>query len=453
MKGFARILLYYFTWRSVISGMVVGGALLMVAALNALLLSPYVAFTISVLSFMGLLVAPFLSASLALRHIISSRSLGLIPYFALKAGLALLLLTLLTSAFLPMMGWLAGRPLMTLSWAPKLFVIASLFCALMQLLLPSRFLMVGFSVLPFAVVLLVNRFGLSLAALADNKNVVLAAVLLCLAGWAYALKLLAQQRGFKPVLTATSTNFSNYNTMEGFGDMLGINLQGTATAAASLLFAYPASVPVRLFNVGFFVAFSPLLGTWMISLMPTGAGKIALPLVPAFLLMSFFCGCICCWDLGELGARARLLWLRLPGERSRIWRKLEQELWMNFALLAGVLVLIVASVLLINPHQAYLPYYFMIIMACAFFDSYLNLCARLYQWPSLVQALVLLVSLGSIIVAVFYSLRFPEFSVLNLLAAGLLLLALLFRSLAKLRFSSVDWLVLKHEISRRVAQS
>ncbi|MES2606047.1 MAG: hypothetical protein V4603_14010, partial [Pseudomonadota bacterium] len=127
MKGFGLILLYFFTWRSVLTGSVLAGVLLLVLALNALLLSPYTAFSIALLAFVAMLIVPLLSSSAALRHLISSRSLCIIPHFAFKAGCALFLLTLLTAGFLPLVSWVLGLPGMALRAGPLIFVIASLY--------------------------------------------------------------------------------------------------------------------------------------------------------------------------------------------------------------------------------------------------------------------------------------------------------------------------------------
>ncbi|MES2606048.1 MAG: hypothetical protein V4603_14015 [Pseudomonadota bacterium] len=172
-----------------------------------------------------------------------------------------------------------------------------------------------------------------------------------------------------------------------------------------------------------------------------------------FLLISLFCGCISCWAFGEIGARARLLWLRLPGQRSSIWQKLEQELWVNFALLGGIALLNVVAALVLQPEQDHLQHYLFIIVLCAAYDSYVNLCARLYQWPSVVQAIVMLASISAIVAAVYYGIRYPALNAMSILELVLLAMTLLLRTLAKWRFNSVDWLILKHAISKRVAQA
>ncbi len=404
MKGFLRILLYFFTWQSIIIGALVFGALMLVLALNVLLLSPYAAFSISLLAFLGLLVVPYISSAPALRCLISSRNLCIIPHFSLKAGLALFLLTLLTAAFLPLAAWVVAQPDITFWLGPKIFIIASLYCALMQLVLPSQRSIGVFSFFPFVLMLVRKYFGLSLLALAANNTIVSAATVLTLLGWAYGLWILAHQQTFKPAYKSGDTAFSQHNALQGAGQFLGLTLSRHIPAAASLLFAYPASLPVRVINVGAWIVMWPLVCTVMMSLLtPAVNGTPVFAALPIFLGMSFFMGCLCFISVGELGARARLLWLRLPGGRSQVWRKLELELWTNLGLLTAILLVNVMVVLLISPDQAYLQHYVLLLLACACYDSYRTLCSRLYQWSSLVQALVMIVSLVSIIAAVVYS--------------------------------------------------
>lgn len=454
MRGFARILLYFFTWRSVITGAVAVGAALLVLALNALLLSPYTAFSIALLAFVFLLVLPYLSAPIALRQMISSRSLAIIPYFALKAGFALLMLTVLLAGFLPLIGWLLDLAFINLWFGLLLFIIASLYTLATQLILPSKHSVIIFSLLPIGIVTLLNLSGDSLATLARDGDVVATVAAVVWLGWAYCLWVLTRQQAFAPAAQPADTALTQNHTLKSAGSFAGWDLEGKLSAVGSLLFAYPASLPLRLINLGSYVLFFPLLSVGIMMLTTAGEpGALVVSHLQTFLLTSLFCGCISCYAFGEIGARARLLWLRLPGQRSNLWHKLERELWLNFFVLGAFALLIALAARLIEPTQEYLPHYVLILVAFASYDSYLNLCARLFQWPSVVQAIVMIASIGTVVAAIYFSVRFPEPGVLVVLEIAMLLLTLALRQSAKWRFNSVDWLVLKHAISKRVAQT
>jgi hypothetical protein len=408
----------------------------------------------SLLAYMGLLVVPFLSAPRALRVIIGSRALALVPGLPLMTGTALLLLTLLTAAFLPLCGWLPGHPGTTFWFGPKIFIIASLYAGLMQVLLTSRYMMLGFSLVPFLVLLVIGSFKDALLRLAASNSGISLLALLTLALWLCALWILARKRNFKPAHVGTETGYEQGVNMERIPALLGLKNDSSRSPAGSLLFAYPASLSLRLFNIANMVLISPLVSVLMLQLMNlVGASEMPISGMQMFLGMSLFTGCVGCWVYGETGARARLLWLRLAGDRTRVWEKLEQELWINF-LLKGALTVLLAAVIAATGALApvLLLHYPLIIFACSLYDTYLNLCARLYQWSSLTQALVMVASIGATVAAIVYGLWLADVGVVLLLELCLLLSSALFRMVAKQRFNRVDWQVLRHAISKR-AQS
>jgi hypothetical protein len=446
----ALLLLYFFTWRSVLTGSAVLGLVLFAFALNALAQSPYSAYALALLAFVGLAV-PYLSAAFALRKLISSRSLGITPHLPLRVGIVMLLLTLLTAAYVPFVAWLCGIPTITFWLGLRIFVVASLYTALVQLLLPSRHAVFCLSLFPFAFLILVKQAEGIVARLLTDDGLTLWLALLTIVIWLYVLSVLARNTAFKPAWSTAMTDYTVNNWIQGTSDWRWFKLGTHAPAAGTLLLAYPASVAVRLVNIGGWIMFWPLVSVLVIWNLDLAEGLFSGQSagIDMFLLYSLLCGCLSCWSYGEVGARARLLWLRTGSDRTSIWKKLERELWINFALLLGVAVTVAVIVAMIGYDNANLWHYPLIIIAFALFDGYRSLCARLYAWPSLVEAMVMLLATAILGVTIIFSLGNTALSLLPALELGLLALAALFRFSARARFTNVDWQVLKLAVSKR----
>jgi hypothetical protein len=223
---------------------------------------------------------------------------------------------------------------------------------------------------------------------------------------------------------------------------------------ASLLLGYPANLRSRALNLVFLIVVNPLLSVALVEFMGrSNDNGVPLSASELFLAMSLFTSFVTgsiAW--AETGARARLLWLRIPGARAKVWEKLESELWNYFVLLLAVTVAIVAAVLLLGEGSMLLVHYVLTLFTLTFYQRYLPLAARLNGWGSLTQALVLIASVAAIAATIVYSLSVANFNLAFLLELCLLLLGVLFRALAKFGFNRVDWQVLRHTLSKRAME-
>ncbi len=455
MKAFGMLLLYFFTWRTVIIGSVFVGAALLALASSIFVFSSNGATAAMMLAFIFLLAVPYLSAPFALRIIISNRRLAIVPGLPLRAGLALFLLALLTAAFIPLTAWLLGGPA-TIFWlGPEIFVIASLYAMVMQLLVTSRYMLVAVNWLPIVLIVLVTLFGEQLVALAKSGLGVTLLASLALAAWIYALVVLARRRNFKPRHIPEEGNIDR-EIAAGISSWLGHSLDRNVSRTASLLFGYPASLRSRVTSILMALVFNPLIAVLLMLFMSRsqgGPGFMPLGATEMFLAMSMLTSFVTTSiHATETGARARLLWLRLPGARAKIWEKVESELWINFLLQLGLATVIAIALTLYGKGSMLLVHYVLLVFALPLYQNYLTLCARLNRWTSLTQALVMIGSLGSIVVAIVYALRVANFNVGLFAELCLLVLSVVFRTYAKFGFNRVDWQVLRHTVSKRAAE-
>ena len=459
MKSYGMILFYLFTWRTAIIVAMSLGLLLLVVALVSLALNFYfAAFALAVVAFLPLVGVPYLSAAPAMRKLISNRCLSMMPNFALRVGIVLLVLTITTAGFLPFIGWLFGMPGMTFAFALKLFIITSLYTGLTQLVLTSRYAFVGFNLAPFLILFLLNRFDETLWRLYNNDSVIVIMATIAIALWLFALWILAHKRTFKPAFASSSGESSLTRWMYDSRLLQRFELGTEASPAGSLLLSYPATISMRIIHTAYMLIASPLrfAGTWIL-FSPKRAAN-GPELLALFLLSSLFTGCIYSWTYGEIGARARLIWLRIGGSRNLVWRQLEMQLWINIALLSCLALgiglissLLGETGLLHHPIliKIGLLHYPLLIIACAFYDGYYNLCARVYGLSSLSQALVMLPSLGLVIATVIATIKNPELNLLFVIESGMALLAVMFRALSKFRFSQVDWQMLRPAMNKQ----
>ena len=270
--------------------------------------------------------------------------------------------------------------------ALKLFIITSVYTGLVQLLLPSQHALMAFSPGPFLILFLLNRFDETLWRLYNN---------------------------------------------DGFIVML----------------AYPATISIRLVNIAYVLIVSPLVCAILLKLVSGKQAANAPDFFNLFLLSSLCTGCISSWAYGEIGARARLIWLRIGGSRGLVWRQMEVQLCINIVLLSCLTLGVVLISTLLG--KTGLMHYPLLIVACAFYDGYRNLCARVYGWSSPSQALLMLASFGVVVVTVIATFRNPELNLLFVIEIGMMAMAVLFRALSKIRFSHVDWQVVKPVLNKR----
>lgn len=411
--------------------------------------SPLFAFGVGIYLWICVLFLPYIIAPPMLRSLLGQRRLGLVPGFAFNCGLLLLLMVLALSAA-PLLAWLAGIPNTSLLGL-RVFIAASAYTGLLMLILPSRHAPALFATLPIMIFLGLRLLAPRLLPLWFNPALLLVLFAVAVAGWALWLLRLRGPHQLAPV----QQQFSG-SAVAGRDYQQALQLQPwlyrfhRPPAAPSLLLGHPAGWGGRALQIAHLVLMSPLLCTAMIWLMGNADDGAQAPLKLFFL---FHLGMIAfvTFSWGELPARARLLWLRLDGDRRAQWAFLERQLWCSYAVMTGITLTLLLTATLLTDMVSTWPWA-VLALAASLHNGYFGVLQRLRGWSGWTQLLYLLLTSGIIgaCTALAYGLQFAQ----PALAAVPVLLALtwLYRHLAAARFATVDWLKLKPaRLSRNTA--
>lgn len=411
--------------------------------------TPVLGFGIGLLACGFSLGLPFLVAPMLLRGMLGQRSLALAPGFAFNCGLLLLLWTLVLAALPLLVAWLCRIPVGGLLGL-RVFLVLSGYVALMTWMLGSPRVQLLFSVVPLLLFLGVQAFAARLAPLWYSPGALLVLGGGALAGWISWLWRLHGRHHFSRLPSHFN---SGLNPGQDYRQLLGgqrwMFVLRRFPAAATLLLGHPGSWAGRFLQYGQMVLLTPLLCSTMLWFIERGGpGKAFLPLLLLFNLGTLT---FTPFVFGELAARARCLWLRVDGDRSQLWRFVEQQLLRNYVVLYGISIALATGVLLVHPALgAHWPWA-VLVLAASLHNGYFSLMARLQHWGWGQLLYMLPVCGGSaalLALALTRGLPYPAL----LPVAPLLLLAWLSRQRAARAFRHVDWLGLKPaRLSRNTA--
>ena len=440
MRGMFFVFLAFFLWLRPLGWIATLGLALAVLALSVTRVDPDLSFGLALWGGLGLLLLPFLLAPVAFRGLVANLRLSLLPNFHLRAGLALLLLTLLVSAWLPLAGLYAGASLHPLLF-PRLFIGASVYVGLMQVFLPSRHIVAIFTFLPFLIIIVLTWFGKALVPLLFEPAFVMAGLPLCAAGWAWGLRTLHRRNLFRPVYQTGSNDDWLYFDF-GWSNRHGLGK--VRSPAGTLLLGYPDGIVSRLLRILNFTLVSPLVCIAFLYLIGPAEQRednpVMADLPSAFLGFCLFSALLCTWNYGEMAARCRMLWLRLGSGRSEQWRVMEGTIWLNLALLYSSAGLIALLLWLLFPMPAEYPLHFIaFLVSRTLFDVYYNLFARVQNWPKAFSGLLGLLSGVVALLVIGFAAASNNASLLVALEALQFVLAAVFRRAALREFQCIDW--------------
>lgn len=431
------LLRHLLCWQRVLHWLVMMGlAALALSPLVALLIDSHTAFGVFIYGYVAALALPLLAAPVAFRQLIGSRRLALVPHLPLQSGIAWLILTMLAAVGPALGGLLYWPGSIHPQFVPRMFIVASLYAALLQWALCSRYLVFLLSVGPFVLFFLLLRVGPLLVA----PSATWATAGLCLAGWIGALQILRTRSDFRP-LTKVPLGSTDYLWGTMGWQLLSPGFIGRMrSASGTLLLGYPDGISGRLWFQFVNIILSPLLGVGLLYLVGFSNFQNPPNLFFFYLLFSMISAIAHSLANGELAARSRLLWLRHGGPRNEQWRLVDHTLLGNMLLLALLLLpqTLIGHFVLTAMENFSLLDYLLGTLSCYLLGSYFSLAARIYQW-SLVAQFLIIVVLGPG-VAVSYN---QDAVPLLLLFPAVTMVALLFRSLARRRFLEVDWLQVK----------
>lgn len=440
MKACLSLLYYMLTWLRPLAWLQwIGIALLGASILAALLGYATPAFGLSIYAFVTLLALPYLLAWYPFRVMLGSRRLALLPAFRLQLWAALLLFTLLLALFLPLASMLFLPGSVPPRAALMLFLAATLYCFTLQWIVVSPYSALLFGLgIPVAIFFLIKAAPLLFLVFVRDANLpplLLAAVL----GWGLALRLMLQRPGFAAP-HKTPWHPREY-VWDGRSDLLGIlfgNYLGPVKSAeGTLLLGTPDGFSGRYFMTLNIVCLSPAMGALLVYLLnfDEPENNTSAALASVFLIFSLTTCLIGGFGGGENASRARLIWLRLGGDRKSCWRRLERRIYADAGLLALVVLPITGVALMFFDTTSFDPFtYCLVALVGNVLCNYFGLAARLRQWTVLLQILVagtatLALVIGSVLEIL------PRSAVIALMLG----LTLLFRQYALQCFGGVDW--------------
>lgn len=454
MKGTLFVFLAFFLWQRPLRWIVALGLVPLVLAVPARLIDTGLSFGLAIWGGLAVLLPPFLLAPVAFRGLIANLRLGLLPHFHFRAGLALLLMTLLFAAWLPLAALYAGVPLHPLLF-PRLFIGASLYAGLLQLILPSRHIVAIFSFLPFVIFLLLIRFGEVVVPLLFEPATVAAGLPLCAAGWTWGLITLHRSNVFRPVYQTASKDDWLYMDF-GWSNRRGLG--NMRSPAGTLLLGYPDGIGSRLLRMLNFTLVTPVVCVTFLYLIGPGNEDSDNPILnnlpAAFLGFCLFSALTSTWNYGEMAARCRLLWLRLGSGRPEHWRVMEGTIRLNLALLYATAALVALLLWLFTALPAQYPLHFMaLLISRSLFDVYFNLFVRVKNWSRPAAGLLGLLSAVIALLVTGFAIALHMPLLLVALEALQLVLAVVFRGAALREFQCIDWrrVTLKPQARARAA--
>ena len=442
MKGLFMILQYYFNWQFVTRWSGTTGFLLFILSVvlffitqnntdipllrNVSVLSPYV---VLLLAYLCLLIIPLISSPIAFRALISNRQLGLIPGFRFKAGLALLMLTLLTSFFIflfnSILNGFSTQRLPLLYFSLNLFCLCSVFIMAFQFALTSRYFVFQVSLGFMFVILLLYLFDRYLLALLNQTIYIYFSTLVCSIGWLIGFRVLLTKTSFKPsaVIAIQQSPFSSLD----MSWLAKLNFGTMHSAAGTMLFGIPDGMPDKLKSTFDICVFSPFISA--IILFYIGFGEDwpirNEPLFP-ILFLSFSL---------ILSSLSNRIWL---------WHYLERALFSNLMVLYLMSVLACILIFLFSGFSpVYLFHYLFSLLSYTLFIAYFSLAARMFSWPVTLLTLVF-IGVFTSLMSISFIFLLDGLIVAKLTIDGSLLLGSLYmRLISRRAFQKIDWVVIK----------
>jgi hypothetical protein len=408
---------------------------------------PGVGFGFAVWSFLFLLAVPSLSSPIALRNLLSNRRLMMMPRFAGTAVLTLFLHTLLTSAFLPFFAQVYEIEQFPDSALAYSFAMLSCYLLITFSFAGMQWGMqiLGILVAPVIVVgvnLLRNAGSLPTLGVVAQSALVIAVLM----GWIAALLVVGRVRHFQPPTLYGLKQ--DHQTLVKMGTSLGPALWSNASKgspALSLMLGYPATnfSEVRLKLLAGILGPLPLV--LVMRLADFNQEKYSWPeLLQMLMFVYLFSATVMGFQNAELVARLRLLWLKAPRLREDLWKMLDaQHLLSQITFLSLTSLLAVAASLVLSFKPLLLLQYPLLLLALNAHTSYYSIYARIKGWSVLTGFVVLGICLSMSVWCTFKSMQSDTVVPLLILEAVLLGLGLVWRQLARARFSRIDWQALR----------
>lgn len=334
-------------------------------------------------------------------------------------------------------------PLPALQLAPRIFVLASAYAAVLQPCLVSRHGVLLLMSMPLLLAVLLNEYNALLGALWASTAVVTVLFLASLAGWARALQRLAKGTAFRAPFQHSEPLALNGDAYQQQPARQWLPTSGESAPQDTLLLGFHASFSARLASMLHMLLVSPLLVAFVMTLIGDRPWS-ALHYWQLVLVIHLFMVASFPWSWGELASRTRLLWLKFPGRREVLWQTLSGLVWRQYTMMFSVTLLLALLVVALDPDLALQHLHVLaIVFATSLHSGFLGLLSRLNHWSGWSQAVLMSLAVLVVGLTLLFSLQGQRTLPVWILAAGLLLLVWLYHWRCKRAFFAVDWLRLK----------
>lgn len=470
MKAVLYILFFYIDFQRIVSWMSRFGLIMLLLSIPTALVNTRLAHGALIFAYIFILAFPYMFTPMVLRELISNRHLSLVPGFHVRAGIALLIYTVVL-AIIPCLSGVFGWDGVTPWRALVIFTLASAYNGFYGLILPSRYVLPLGAVVPLGLLILTFQYKPQISAVFNDPGFLITASVISIMGWIYALVVLSRKNYFRPIYTSTPliTGKPDGISPDAFAMDLGFfsrwQIGPLKSAAGTLLLGYADGIPNRIKRSLLLMVVSPIL--WCLFMLIVGSithppNPIGMPRI--FLITSLMTSIGVGWEFGELAARGRLLWLRHGSDRLRQWWFMEKLFLMTLGLNLIIAALICITFLLSTRLPGIqLMYYMGMIIGGGFFCTYLSLVCKIYNWSFAATAITVIIALGFVVVVSLIILLAQEPSTVVLVSnpfvfgsilGGLLLFSIVLRAYARRGFTGIDWLVVKPiPVPRRRIQS
>ncbi|MFZ5843735.1 MAG: hypothetical protein ACOY3E_12655 [Pseudomonadota bacterium] len=384
---------------------------------------------------------PLMVSVIGFRQLVSNTRLSLTPMLRFKAGLALLLLTVLSSISLGMASAAIKQGLNFVVFTSS-FALISFFLLLGQWWLGSRWGAALYWLFIVGSSQIWQLPKLRAAVSEPNFSLLLAGVaIVC---WCWLLYWLTTTRRISRLngIFAQMNELHSNQQVQAPMAVLKWSFAGTRSATNTLMLGAYYNIKNR-FSIQLFLYLAfPAMMVIVLAVPMLAKGKpLDKMLNPIALLAMGLYGSFMAGFLGrEWLARVRCLWLRSPGNRQALWHLLEQLLWKDAGLSVVVAILYAVVVGWLTGMPLSYGVWFVFLGASSlllhlYLAQYIRVRLLGMAWNLVLLVFAILLLAGSTAVAYFQQSTWPLLLVVTLQCVA----AWQFRVRTKQRFLTVDW--------------
>lgn len=421
------------------------GLLLIPVALIGYQYSRILAFGISIYLCITILGIPYAGAVPQLRRLLSNQRLTLLPGIAFTSVLLALLLATLLAISLPFAMWVCDIPQPVGAIGLRIFTIATIYAAFTWFGMTNRTAAYSFGILPLLFLGTLQVLNSNFPGWWQQPAVVFGSFGASILAWLWALLALRGRQRFATLsLSMSQSGSAGTDYQQQLSYQPWLYRVRSVPSAATVLLGYPGDWRGRLESVGFSLILMPAIFAslaWFLGRDDRHSGEW----LEMFVFMHLAITAFTPFAWGELTARSRCLWLRHGGTRASLWQFLEGQLRLSFLFMtacSSIMVMLVTTVGERVDSRIFLLA-LLLTLSSMLHNACYSVMVRLRHWAAWMQIVYMIVLTTALAFGVYWLHAYVPAAWSLLVSPILVVLALVYRSLAKGSFVQVDWLRLK----------